>query len=79
MHFLDPVAQAIQDHSPNDWMIGIDSISRSAVVGIAGAALFQNVIRIVIHAPKAQRRTGLATFRRVVVDDVENDFNASPM
>jgi hypothetical protein len=47
-----PIAAAIQDHSANDGMIGIERVSSAAVVGIARAVLFQDVVSVVVEPTK---------------------------
>src|SRR4029453_460408 len=51
-HFSDPIAEAVQDHSANNRMIRIKRVSRTAVIGVVRAILFENVVGRVIEASK---------------------------
>ena len=76
MHFLNPVAETIYDHSPDDWMICVERIAGTGVVGISGAVLFQDVVCAVVNSSEAQHWTVVVAFRGMVEDDVQNDFDA---
>ena len=80
MHLLDPVMQAVDDHSADDGMVGIE--------GIAGAAdswrrdrpcVFQDVVGPVFQAPEAQGRTLFVAFGGVVEDHVQDDLDPGPV
>src|SRR5271165_7454629 len=75
MHLVDPVAQAVHNHSPDDWMIGVESIAGPRVVGVAGAVSLQNVVSIVVDPFRAERWTRVVALRSVVKDHVENDLD----
>lgn len=77
MHFLDPVAETIHYHPPNNRMIGIECIPAAGVVGVSSPALFEDVIGRVVDAAEAERRPALVAFGRVIEHHVENDLNAS--
>jgi len=76
VHLLDPVAKTVHDHSANDGMISIQRISCTAVVSVARAVLFENVIGAVIDSPEANGWTIVVAFGRVIEDDVENDLDS---
>ena len=79
VHLFDPVAETIEDHPANDWMIGVKRISGAAVIGIPRAVRFENIIRAVVQAAEAQRRAVVAAFRSVVEDHIENDLDPGAM
>ena len=76
VHFLNPIPQAVDDQPPNDRLIGVERVAATGVVGVSRSAVFQNVIRRIVDAAEAKSSGRLIAFRRVVVDDVENDFDA---
>ena len=71
MHFFDPVTETVHDHSTNHGMIGVERVSGAAVVCVARAIRFKEVIGLVLDAAKAQRRPGFIALRRMVEDDVQ--------
>ena len=62
MHLLNPITDAVNDHSPDDGMIGIERISAAAVVGIARAVLFENVVGVVVEPTETKGRPVLVAF-----------------
>ena len=44
VHLLDPIAEAVHDHPADDRMVGVERVSRAAVVGIARAVLLEDVV-----------------------------------
>src|SRR5579863_5971592 len=79
MHLLDPIAQAVEDHATDDCIVCVERVSRAAVVGVAGAIFFQNVIDVVVQSTETQRWAGMIAFGCMVVDNVEDDFDAGAM
>ena len=79
MHFLDPVAEAVHDHPPDDGMIRIQRVPAAGVIGIAGAVLLEDVIGGVVESAEAKCRPVVVAFRSVVEDDVEDDLDAGPV
>jgi len=75
MHFLDPVAETIDDKASYDGVIRVERVATAGVVGVARAAGLEDVVGRVVDAAKAEGRPGVIAFRRVVEDDVKNDFN----
>ncbi len=76
VHRFDPVAETIEDHPPNDGMIGVERVPGAAVVRVARAILFKDVVRRVVQSAEAERRAAMVPFGRVVEHDVENDLQA---
>ena len=58
VHFLDPVAQAIDNHPPHDRMIGIQRVAAAGVVGVPRAAIFEHVVGRIVDPAEAERRPG---------------------
>src|ERR1700750_2813849 len=56
-------------------MIGIERISRTAIVGVSGAVFFKHVVDVVIESAEAQRWAIAVAFRRVIEHNIENDLN----
>ena len=80
VHLLDPVAQAVNDHPPDDRLVAVDRMATTGVVYVLGWVLgVENVIRWVIQAAQRESRSMLVIFGRVVEDDVENHFDTGPM
>ncbi|KAF5408087.1 MAG: hypothetical protein Udaeo2_17390 [Candidatus Udaeobacter sp.] len=79
MHFFDPVAEAVQDHSADNRMIRVECVSRAAVIRVARAILFENVVGGVVQAAKTQGRPIVIAFRSVVEHNVKNDLDAFPV
>jgi hypothetical protein len=75
-----PVAQRIHHHLQYARMGQIDGVAGAGVVDAMPAiVLNQAIIARVVEPAERQRRTELAAFRRMVVDDVENDLDAGCM
>ena len=79
MHFFDPVAEAVQDHPANYRMIRVKRVSRAAVIRIARAILFENVVGGIVQSAKTQSRPVVIAFRSVVEHNVENDLDTGPV
>ena len=79
VHFFDPVAQAVHDHPPDDRMVGVERVAAAGVVGVARAAVFEDVVGRVVDAAEAERRPGLIALGRVVEHHVEDDLDARPV
>src|SRR5579862_2377587 len=79
VHFFHPIANAIHNHSPHNRMIGVECVTRAAVVGISGSFLLENVVGIVVESTEAKRRSGVIAFSRVIENDVKNDFDSRAM
>ena len=79
VHLLDPVAEAVDDHPADDRMIGVERVAGAAVVGVARAVVFEDVVGRVVESAEAQRRPAVVAFGGVVEDDVENDLDAGPV
>src|SRR5262249_24523113 len=52
----DPVTQAVQNHPAHDWMIGIERVTRTGVVGISAAVVLEKVICLILQSTKAKCR-----------------------
>ena len=76
MHFLDPVAEAVHDHPPNNRVVRVEGVSAAGVVGVPRAATFEDVVSRIIDAAEAEHRPGVIALRGVVVHHVENDLDA---
>ena len=80
VHVFDPVAQAVGDESHRARVQRVDAVARARVVEVVALVVGdQAVVDGVIDAPQRQSRSKLIALGRVVVDDVEDDFNAGPV
>src|SRR5467141_2326314 len=60
-------------------MIGIKRIPSAAVIGVARAVRFKNVVGAVLQPAKTQRRPAVVAFCGVIEDNVEDDLDARPV
>src|SRR6266542_3227219 len=72
MHLVNPIAEAVKVHPPNDRMIGVERISGAAVIRIARAILVENVVSAIVKTTQTQCWAILFTFRRVVEHHIGN-------
>src|SRR5260370_34024103 len=79
MHLADPIAQAVEEPSPNHWVIGVQCIAATGLVCVPGFVLRRDVIGIVCQSAKADGWTPLVALCGVVVDHVEDDLDAGAM
>ena len=79
VHLFHPIAEAVHDHPADDGMIGVERVSRAAVIGVARAVLFENVVGAVVQTAEAERRPAVVAFGGVIEDHVENDLDARPV
>ena len=76
-HLPGPVAQAVHDQPQHLGMGDIDGVAAAAVIDIETSVAGQQlVIAEVVDALVAQRGAEMIAFAGMVVDDVENDFEA---
>src|SRR4029077_17334086 len=79
VHLFHPIANAIQNHPANDGMIGIESVSCPAVVGVARAVLFQDVVSVVIESTKTDCDSGVVAFRCMIENNVKDYLDSRSM
>ena len=79
MHLFDPVPEAVQGHSADNRMIRVECVSGTAVVGVARAILFENVVSGVVQAAKTQGRAVVIAFGSVIEHNVENHLDTRPV
>jgi hypothetical protein len=77
MHFFDPIPKAVQDHPSNDRVIAVERVSGTAEIGVPTFIFFKNVVRLVFKSLEGERGAIFVAFRRVIVDDVEDDLDVS--
>ena len=65
--------EAGEDLRPDDRVIAVDRVAAAGEVEVL-PVLVQHVIKAVVEAPEVVDRAVLVPFRRVVEDDVEDDF-----
>ena len=75
MHLADPVAQAVEDQTPHDRLVGVQCVAAAGVVGVASFVWRQDVIIFVRQSAKTDRRTVLVPLGGMVVDDVEDNLD----
>ena len=77
VHLGHPVAQGVHDQLQRVGLAHVEGVPGAGVVHVvAGVVLHQPVVRRVVDALEAQRRTEVVALRGVVVDDVEDDLDA---
>ena len=79
VHFSHPVTQAVHNHAPYDWMIGIERVSCAGEIRVTRAVFTQQVIRRIVQATEALRGSVMPILSCVIEYDVENDFDAGPV
>ncbi len=80
VHLEHPIAQAVHDELQHARMHHVERVPAAGVVRVvAGIVRNEPVVSGVVDAAKAQRRTEVVTFGRMVVDDVENHLDAGRM
>jgi len=72
MHLFHPIADAIQNHPANDGMIGVEGVSSTAIIGIARAVFFQDVISVVVESTKTESWYRLVAFRCMIENNVKD-------
>src|SRR4029453_5989203 len=72
VHLADPVAQAVLNQPPDDWLIRIEGVAAAGEVGISRLVFHEDVIEVVRQSAITQRRSGVRAFGRVVEHDTEN-------
>ncbi len=77
VHFLDPVAHAIDDQVAHRIVADRDRVAGAAAIDVLRRRFrLQPVVRRVVEAAQAERRSGLVALGGVIEDDVENHFDA---
>jgi len=76
VHLLHPVAQGVHDHLQHVGIRHVEGVSAPGVVGVV-PAIAQPVVARVADAAEGQRGAELVALGGVVVDDVEDDLEAS--
>ena len=77
MHVRDPVTERVHHHLERTRVTHVDRVAAAGDIDVVARVVFtEPVIRDVVDAAKGQHRSPLVTFRRVVVDDVENHLEA---
>src|ERR1700722_10720648 len=79
VHLLGPVAQRVGHHLQHARMAEVDRVSRAGIVDVMAGLRAEAVIRRVVYSLQRQRWPPLVAFRRVFVDDVEDDLDADGM
>ena len=59
--------------------LALSVLPRAAVVGVARAVWFEDVVGAIVQTAKAQRRPLMVAFGGVIEHDVENDLDARPV
>ena len=77
VHLLHPVAQAVHDQLQHARAAHVQRVAAAGeVLVVARVVRQQPVVRRVVDAAQRQRRAEVIAFGGVVVDDVEDDFEA---
>src|SRR5262249_34784876 len=78
MHVENPVTQAVHDQLEDLRMTDVKRVSGSRVVHIVALLIrHQAVVSGIVNPPEAQRGTQVVAFGRVVINDVQDPFDAS--
>jgi hypothetical protein len=76
-HFITPVAQTVHYHSQHIWMAKLERVPRAGEIVVVPLRLgHQIIIGLVVDSPEAEGWPQLVAFGSVIVDNVENDFDA---
>ena len=76
-HLGGPVAQGIRDHLQHALMRQVDGVAGSGVVDVVAPVVRQQpIIAGVVDALERERRSEFVALGGMVVDDVEDDFDA---
>ncbi len=76
VHLSDPVAEAVEDQTTDDRLIGVQGVPGAGVVGISGPVFLQNVVGVVLESFKTEGRSPVIAFGRVVIHHVEDHLDA---
>ena len=77
VHLLHPVAQAVHDELQHLRALHVQRVAAAGEVEVVALILgHEPVVRCVVDAAQRQRRPEVIALGGVVVDDVENDFEA---
>src|SRR5688572_24060883 len=77
VHVLDPVAQAVGDHLDHHRVREVERVAGTGVVDVVALLVrHQPVVGGVVDAAEGERRAPLAALGGVVVDDVDDHFEA---
>ncbi len=79
MHLSDPVPQAVENQAFHNRMIGLESITGSGIVGIPSFMFLEDVVETVFEPTKAECWPILVALTGVVVNNVQEYFDAGPM
>src|ERR1700692_2997293 len=79
MHLLHPIAESVKDHAPNDGVIGVERVSRTAVIRVSRAVGFKQIVGAVIEPAETDGWAAVVSLRGVVKHNVENNLDAGPM
>src|SRR5262249_39525108 len=74
---LHPVAQAVREHLDDARAAAVERVAGARVVDVvAGLLGMEAVVAGVVDSLEGERGSALVAFGRVIVDDVEDDFEA---
>src|ERR1019366_5629962 len=76
VHFGDPVAQTVHDELEYARMLHVERVATAGEVRVIAWILGQTVVRGIVDAAERKRRTERASLGRMIVNDIENDFDA---
>src|SRR4030095_12773984 len=76
VHLGHPIAETILNQSAYDRLIGLQCVATPCIISVARLVLLEDVIEVIGKASIAQRRPIMGTFRGVIKDHIENDFDA---
>src|SRR5208283_2026878 len=79
MHYLHPVAEAVNDHPPDNRLVCVKGIAGPGIVGITRLVRLKHVIHTVFKASPAHYRSRVIALGSVIVNHIQNDLYARPV
>ncbi len=77
VHFQNPIPQAVHDQFEHLWMTHVQRVAGAGVIHVVtGLIVNEPVIGCVVHTAKTQRGAEMVAFGRVVVNHVQDHFDA---
>ena len=76
VHLQHPVAQRVHHQLQDVRVAHVEGVAAAGVVGVAAPVVAEPVVRRVVQTAESQREAVLGALRGVVVDDVEDHFQA---
>ena len=79
VHFLNPIAQTLQNKEHHIRMIAVECVSASRKIHIIFFFIWKNVILVILNSLEFKSIAALVSFARVIVNHVQNHFDSCSM